>query len=315
MPNIAQNILVTGGAGYIGSVLVPRLLHNGYRVTVIDNLMYKQISLFGCCHHDKFTFVRGDVRDTTLMNIHVAKADIIIPLAAIVGAPACNKDVNVASEVNWNSFSMLNQLLSRDQLVLYPNTNSGYGIGSDELCTEESPLNPISSYGRHKVLVEKLLLERENTIVFRFATVFGMSPRMRLDLLVNDFVYKAVTDGYIVLYEDHFRRNYIHIQDVVRVFFHGIAEWYRGARSEVYNVGLSDANLTKKQLCQKIKEHRPELLWVLSGGLGSDPDKRDYYVSNEKIEKTGWECKFSLDMGIEELIKGYKMMSKEYSNA
>ena len=314
MPKVAHNILVTGGAGYIGSVLVPMLLKGYYNVTVIDNLMYKQTSLFSCCNYDNFNFVKGDVRDRTLMNMHLAKADIVIPLAAIVGAPACNKDVNLASEVNWDSFYMLRQSLSRDQLVLYPNTNSGYGIGDkDEYCTEESPLNPISSYGRHKVLVEKLLLERDNTIVFRFATVFGISPRMRLDLLVNDFVYKAVTDGYIFLYEDHFRRNYIHIQDVARVFFQGIALWYQGARSEVYNVGLSEANYTKKELCTQIKQHLPDL-YIHTADIGNDPDKRDYYVSNKKLEKTGWKCKFNLDMGIKELVKGYKMMGKDYSN-
>lgn len=307
-------ILVTGGAGYIGSVLVPELLKEGHQVTVVDTFMYGQNSLAHVCQEPFFEIVRGDVRSETLMKPLLSKADVIIPLAALVGAPLCDRDPIAATTTNRDAIvKMLNQI-SRDQRILMPVTNSGYGVGAkDSYCTEESPLNPVSLYGRDKAAAEQAVLEHPNAISFRLATVFGMSPRMRIDLLVNDFTYRAVYDRFIVLFESHFRRNYIHVRDVAAAFIHGIKN-FEAMKGGPYNVGLSDANLSKMQLCEKIKEHLPEFT-IMEAQIGQDPDKRDYIVSNEKIEKTGYRPVYSLDQGIEELIKGYRMLrNARYTN-
>ncbi len=309
-----KKILVTGGAGYIGSVLVPNLLEKDYEVTVVDNLMHDQISLMDCCSNPKFDFIKGDISDYALINKILPKFDVIILLAAIVGAPACKINPTVTRLVNYESnINIINNTDSTQQ-ILFPTTNSGYGIGGkDTFCTEESPLRPISEYGRMKVDIEKALLDRGNTITYRLATVFGMSPRMRMDLLVNDFTYRAYNDRFIILFEEHFRRNYIHIRDVVKTFLFGIDNFER-MKGAPYNVGLSSANLTKRQLCEKIKEHVPEL-YIHSAEIGEDPDKRDYQVSNEKIESLGWKPDYSIDDGIEELIKGYKILKpNKFSN-
>ena len=309
-----SHILVTGGAGYLGSTLVPELLTAGYRVTVLDNFMFGQNSLAHACHHDNFEVVRGDVRQEDIVGPLIKKADVVIPLAALVGAPLCAKDPIGAVTTNRDAVLGMLKLMSPEQRILMPTTNSGYGIGEKgKFCTEETPLRPISLYGIHKVEVEKALLDRGNSISFRLATVFGMSPRMRIDLLVNDFVYRAVHDRFVVLFEGNFKRNYIHVRDVARVFMHGLSN-FDGMKNEAYNVGLSDANLSKIELCQIIQKHIPAFVFM-EASVGEDPDKRDYLVSNEKIEKTGFRQAYSLDTGIRELIKGYEMIrNTRYGN-
>lgn len=300
-------ILVTGGAGYIGSVLVPELLGKGYTVTVLDALIHTQNSLLECCSNTKFDFVKGDICDQDLMAQLIGNFDIIIPLAAIVGAPACKINPTLTRLVNYDAYMTLIKMLSPSQLVIFPTTNSGYGVGEkDALCTEESPLRPISEYGKTKVEVEKALLDKGNAVTYRLATVFGMSPRMRMDLLVNDFTYRAFKDRFIILFEEHFRRNYIHIRDVAKAFLFAI-DHSNEMIGEPFNVGLSSANLTKRQLCEKIKEYIPDF-YIHSAPVGEDPDKRDYIVSNEKLESMGWCADHTLDMGITELLKGYKIL-------
>ena len=302
-----EKILVTGGAGYLGSILVPELLNNDYKVTVLDSLMYNQHSLLECCANEKFDFIKGDVCDGELVASLIPKFDIIIPLAAIVGAPACKINPSLTRLVNHDSQMMLMKNLSPSQKVIFPTTNSGYGIGEkDNFCTEETPLRPLSEYGKTKVEVEKAFMDKGNAITFRLATVFGMAPRMRMDLLVNDFTYRAFSDRFIVLFEEHFRRNYIHIRDVAKAFMLGITNDDK-MKGQPFNVGLSKANLTKRQLCETIKQYVPEL-YIHSASVGEDPDKRDYLVSNEKIESLGWQPDHSLDDGIKELLKGYRIL-------
>ncbi len=312
--NTSPSILVTGGAGYIGSVLVPELLARGYHVTVVDNFLFQQVSLAHICADSNFTLVRGDVRDENLLGSLLAKHDVIIPLAALVGAPLCSRDPYTAEAVNLQAPVAMLRRMSSAQRLLMPITNSGYGIGErGKVCTETSPMRPVSLYGRLKVDLEKAVLDRGNAISFRLATVFGMSPRMRLDLLVNDFVYRAVTDRAVVLFESHFKRNYVHVRDVARAFLHGL-DHFDFMKNEPYNVGLSDANLSKRELCECIQRHLPQFVYV-EAPIGEDPDKRDYIVSNEKIERTGFRPIYSLDMGIVELIKGYSMIRNTiYSN-
>jgi len=308
------SILVTGGAGYLGSTIVPALLAEGHRVTVLDNFMFEQASLNQLCSEPNFDVFRGDARDSDVLKPLVKKADLIIPLAALVGAPLCNADRIGAETINRDAILTLLKLAGRQQRIIMPVTNSGYGIGEKgKLCTEETPLRPISLYGRTKVEAEKAILERGNSISFRLATVFGMSPRMRIDLLVNDFVYRAVNDRAVVLFEAHFKRNYIHVRDVARVFLHGIDNFDR-MKDRPYNVGLSDANLSKLELCERIQSLLPNFVF-LEAPIGEDVDQRDYIVSNERIEGTGFHPKYSLDDGIRELIKGYRMVRRtEYGN-
>jgi len=309
-----QKFLVTGGAGYLGSVLVPQLLAAGYSVTVVDNFMFRPTSLAECCHYEAFDVVRGDCRDERLMAGLVANHDTIIPLAALVGAPLCDRDALGAISTNRDAVRMICRLASPKQRILMPVTNSGYGIGQPGIpCTEDSPLNPISLYGTSKVEAEAAVLERENSISFRLATVFGMSPRMRLDLLVNDFVYRAVTDRAVVIFEGHFKRNFIHVRDVARAFLHGL-ENFESMRGRAYNVGLEDANLTKLELCAVIQKHLPGFVF-LEAPIGEDPDKRDYIVSNQRILATGWSPQWGLERGIQELLKGYRILrNSAYAN-
>ncbi|MBI2414186.1 MAG: NAD(P)-dependent oxidoreductase [Deltaproteobacteria bacterium] len=308
------NILVTGGAGYIGSTLVPELLRLGHHVTVLDNFMFGQNSLLECCANERFNIVRGDARDEEVLRPLVKGADYIIPLAALVGAPLCSRDKIGTVSTNRDAIATAIKLLSRDQRIIIPTTNSGYGIGRTGVaCTEATPLNPISLYGRTKVEAEALALGRGNSISLRLATVFGMSPRMRIDLLVNDFTYRAVKEKFVVVFEGHFKRNYIHVRDVANAFIHGIDNFDR-LRNEAYNVGLSEANLSKLELCSRIKDVVGDFYFV-EASVGEDPDKRDYVVSNEKIEKTGYKAAFTLDRGIRELVKGYKIvLNNRYGN-
>jgi len=307
-------ILVTGGAGYIGSVLVPMLLSKGHEVTVLDNFMYGQTSLLDCCYDSLFRVVRGDVRNEDLLGSLVRQSDVIIHLACIVGAPACDKDPIAAISVNLESVRNILRFRTKNQPIIYPNTNSGYGIGQEGIyCTEETPLNPVSLYGRLKVEAEREILSRGNSITLRLATVFGISPRMRLDLLVNDFVYRAVNDRFVVLFEANFKRNYIHIRDVARAFMHCMDN-FGTMKNQAYNVGLSDANLSKKELCLEIQKQVPEF-YFHEAEIGQDPDKRNYIVSNDKIEKTGFMPQVSLREGIAELIKGYEIIKqRQFSN-
>ncbi len=303
----SAKILVTGGAGYLGSILTPALLKLGYQVTVLDNLIFNQTSLLDCCANESFTFIRGDICDDALMQRVVPQFDVIIPLAAIVGAPACQRNPSLTKLVNYDSYKKLISLTSTRQLILFPTTNSGYGIGDrDTFCTEDSPLRPISEYGRTKVAIEAAFLDKGNAITFRLATVFGMSPRMRMDLLVNDFVYRALKENTLVLFEEHFRRNYIHVRDVAKAFIFGIDNYHQMC-GEPFNVGLSTANLTKRELAERIKSHLPAT-YIHAGETGEDPDKRDYLVSNDKIESLGWSPSYTLDNGIDELIKGYEII-------
>ena len=304
---MATRVLVTGGAGYLGSVLCEHLLDAGFRVTALDNLIFGQSPLFHLCGDTSFDFVFGDVREEALMRRLVKAADVIIPLAAVVGAPACQRDPWLAQSVNLDAVLSINLFRSPNQLVLFPTTNSGYGTQSSEIfCTEDTPLEPISFYGKTKVQAESALLDTPNAITLRLATVFGMSPRMRLDLLVNHFVYAAVNDAYIVIFEKDFKRNYIHIRDVADCFIHCIENADKMV-GRPYNAGLDAANLSKEELALKIKGYLPDL-YIHFSEVGSDPDKRNYIVSNQRLREAGFQARRSLDEGIQELLKGYRMM-------
>jgi nucleoside-diphosphate-sugar epimerase len=306
---MTTRVLVTGGAGYLGSILCEHLLAGPYTVTVLDNLHYGQGSLFHLCGNPRFDFVYGDVRDETLLSRLVKNADVLIPLAAIVGAPACDRDPTLARTVNLEAVRLLRRLRSANQLIVYPTTNSGYGTQTGEVfCTEETPLEPISLYGVTKTQAEQELLESPNAVTLRLATVFGMSPRFRLDLLVNHFTYAAATDGYIVIFEKDFKRNYVHIRDVAECFIYCIENSKR-MEGKPYNVGLDAANLSKAELALKIKQYVPNF-YIHFSEVGSDPDKRNYIVSNQRLREAGFEAKRSLDDGIVELLKGYRMMGR-----
>lgn len=309
-----MKILITGGAGYLGSVITPALLAEGYDVTVLDNFLFGQAPLLDVCHHERFQIVRGDCRDERIVTNLLAAADVVIPLAALVGAPMCNLDRHAAQTTNSDAVRLLCKLASGAQRILIPTTNSGYGVGEKgKHCTEETPLRPISLYGVTKCEAEAAVLERENGLSFRLATVFGASPRMRIDLLVNDFVHRAIHDRAVVIFEGHFKRNYIHIRDVARAFQHALQN-FESMKGKPYNVGLDDANLSKLELCAKIKEHLPNFVY-LEAPIGEDPDKRDYIVSNARILSTGFTPEWSLDRGIAELIKVYQIIrNSKYSN-
>lgn len=302
-------VLITGGAGYLGSILTERLLQAGCQVTVLDSLIYGEQNLFHLCADPQFDFVYGDARNEALVQELVRRSDVIIPLAAIVGAPACDRDPLMATSVNLDAIRMINRTRSPSQLIVYPTTNSGYGTKSGDLyCTEETPLEPISLYGRTKTDAEAEVLESVNSITLRLATVFGMSPRMRLDLLVNHFVYAAVTDGFLVIFEKDFKRNYVHIRDVADCFVHCI-ENAATMTGRPYNVGLDDANLSKEELALKIRESVPSF-FIHFAEVGSDPDKRNYIVSNKRLAEAGFVARRSLDDGIRELIKGYALFGR-----
>ena len=309
-----MKILVTGGAGYIGSILVPDLLKKNHEVIVVDNFIYNQTSLLDCCYNENLTIIRGDIRNRNIISKHLRNVDAIFPLACMTGAPLCEKDPIAAKTVNFDAVKMILELRSKDQLIIFPTTNSGYGIGQKGIyCTEKTPLNPISLYGRLKVETEKMLLDAGNCITLRLATVFGISPRMRLDLLVNDFTYRAVTDHCLVLFESHFKRNYIHVRDVAKAFIHCLDNFDK-LKDEPYNVGLSNANLSKWELCEEIKKQIPNFYFI-EAKIGEDPDKRDYIASNKKIESTGFKPDYLLQQGIAELIKGYQVIKiNQFSN-
>ena len=301
-------ILITGGAGYIGSVLIPKLLQDGNEVTCVDNLMYEPISLMMATRDPKFNLIIGDARDKELMKPLIEKSDVIIPLACLTGAPLCNKDKTSAISINKEAVVMCSELSSKSQLLIYPCTNSGYGIGEEGIyCTEESPLNPISLYGKVKVEAERILLEKGNAITFRLATVFGVSPRPRLDLLVNDFTYRAFFDKTVVLFEADFKRNYLHIDDAADGFRFAINN--PNLAGNCFNLGFSEANLSKRELCEEIKKILPDFVYIISE-IGKDIDKRNYIVSNDKIEKAGFKASRDLSIGIKELVKALPLLKR-----
>jgi nucleoside-diphosphate-sugar epimerase len=308
-------ILVTGGAGYLGSTLIGLLIDEGHSVVVLDNFLHGESTLNHYVAMEDFEPHRGDARDAHVLKDLLTDVNVVIPLAAIVGAPACKADPVAAKTTNADAIALLSRLMSKDQRLIIPITNSGYGVGEPGIeCTEDTPMRPISLYGQTKVEAEAHALERENSIALRLATVFGFSPRMRIDLLVNDFVHRAVTDRSVMLFEGHFKRNFIHVRDVARAFVHAIDN-FDGMRGRPYNVGLSDANLSKIELCERIKEQMPDFVY-LDAPVGEDPDKRDYIVSNARIEATGFRPIISLDRGIAELIRGYRMIrNSRYGNA
>lgn len=309
-----MKILVTGAAGYIGSVLVPRLLQEGHAVVALDNFMYHQTPLLDVCYHPKLTIIRGDTRNEKLIGEQLKTVDAVFPLACLTGAPLCAQDPVGAQTILLDAVTTILRLRSKNQVVIFPTTNSGYGIGEKgKHCTEDTPLRPVSLYGKLKVEAEKAILDAGEAITLRLATAFGVSPRMRLDLLVNDFTYRAVYDRFIVLFEAHFNRNYIHVRDIAKAFLHSLNHFDR-MKNHPYNVGLSDANLNKLQLCEEIKKQVPDFYFV-EATIGEDPDKRDYIVSNEKIEKTGFQPDVSLSAGIAELVKGFKIIKRnQYAN-
>lgn len=309
-----MRILITGGAGYIGSVLVPKLLEAGHQITVIDNFLYRQPSLAHVVQNPNLNIVFGDIRNQSLMKELINDNDIIIPLAAIVGAPACDKDPVTAKSVNRDSVLWLINQVGKSQQVIMPTTNSAYGSGdADNFCDESSKLNPLSLYAKDKVVVEQELMNLPNATSFRLATVFGISPRMRLDLLVNNFTYRAITDGFIIIFEGNFKRNYIHLIDVAQAFTLAINNPNEFI-GEVFNVGLSTANISKLELCQKIKKLVPNFIFK-EEPFGKDPDQRNYVVSNKKIESIGFSPKVSLEMGLQELVSGLRMFNLQpYTN-
>ena len=307
-------ILITGGAGYIGSILVEKILSDGHDVTVLDNFLFEQSSLNHLCIDKKLSIIKGDVRDYSLVKKVLKNHDVIIPLAALVGAPICKFDPVGARTINHDSIDYILKNVSNNQIILMPTTNSAYGTGDkNNFCDEKSKLNPISQYAIDKVEIEKKLMDKQNSTSFRLATVFGMSPRMRIDLLVNDFVHRAVKDRFIVLFESHFKRNFIHIRDVCDAFIFALNNFDK-MKNEIFNVGLSDANLSKKELCEAIQNRIKEFAFF-EDNLQKDPDQRNYIVSNKKIEGLGFKPKVSLEQGIDELVKGYNMLkTKKYSN-
>jgi nucleoside-diphosphate-sugar epimerase len=310
-----MKILVTGGAGYIGTTLVPRLLNLGHHVTIIDSFMFQNdFALFSFATHPNLTIIRGDARNEALIKTHLKTTDLIIPLACLVGAPMCKIDPIGAKTINHDAIQLILKHRSSNQPIIFPTTNSGYGVGIDGIyCTEESALNPVSLYGQLKVDIEKQLLDAKNTITLRLATVFGVSPRMRMDLLVNDFTYRAVKDRCVTLFEAHFKRNYISVSDVALAFEHAITQ-FDTMKNQPYNVGLSDANLSKLELCTLIKTIVPDFA-IQESSIGKDPDQRNYIVSNDKIEATGYKPQVSLKQGIEELVKLYQFIKiNPYAN-
>jgi len=302
-----KKVLITGGAGYLGSVLTEVLLNKGYEVTVIDNLLYKQTSLAPFTYNKNFKFILGDVTDSATLKGLVESHDVIIPLAAIVGMPACKSNPELAIKINYEQVRNITEWITRNQMLLIPNTNSQYG-SSTEIITEESPFNPISLYAETKCDAEKAVLDSGNGIALRLATVFGMSYRMRMDLLVQDFVYKAINDGYLVLFESHFIRNYIHVRDIANTFLFMI-ENYDRCNNNAFNVGLTEANCTKLELAQTIRKFIPDLV-IVQNEFKKDFDQRNYMVSNNKLESMGWKPNFTLEDGIRELIDGYKLITK-----
>lgn len=316
-----MKILITGGAGYIGSVLVPMLLDEGHDVTVLDRFIYGDSSLAACVRYPNFHPFRVDVRDYGSVKPYLKDADAIIPLAALVGAPLCELNPVDAELVNRQALLWLfNEIPNNDQTIIMPTTESVYGTNA-EVCTEETECAPLSKYGRDKLEVETALLERDRAVSLRLATVFGFSPRMRLDLLINDFTWRALKDRSISVFEAAYRRTSVHVRDVAAAFLHTLemkdystegGKFVERTRSGIYNVGA--VHCTKLELCNAIQRQVPHFSYVVMGtppkdSFGRDPDQRNYIVSDAKIRSTGFDPLMTLDAGISELLKGYEMLS------
>jgi len=311
---LRARVLVTGGAGFLGAVLVPLLLQENYLVTVVDNFLYGQTPLLDWCGHPGLTVVRDDIRVKSVIERNLRGQDAIFPLACLTGAPACAQDMTAARTTNLDAIRLLCRLKDPAQLILYPNTNSGYGVGRPgETCSEDAPLQPVSLYGRLKVAAEEAVLQAQGTVSLRLATLYGASPRMRLDLLVNDFTYRAATDGWLVLYEGHFRRSILHVLDAAKVFLWALERLAKGSFAHrVYNV--AEANLTKLELCQAIDRHVP-FRWF-EADASRDPDQRDYEVDTGRILAEGWKPEQTLDEGIDELLQAYQIVRRRgFGNA
>ena len=309
-----MNVLVTGGAGYIGTTLIPLLLDRGYHVRVFDSLMFSGDPLLPYFRYENFEFITGDIRDREALRTVMAGQDVVIHLAAIVGFPACRRDPKLATEVNLDGSRNVVELASKDQLLLLASTGSNYGEVVDAICTEETPLNPLSHYGKTKTAAEHLFMDSGQAVVYRFATAFGLSPRMRLDLFINDFVYKALTQHYVIVYERHFMRTFINVQDIARSFLLAIDKAPQ-MTSEVYNVGSSDMNYSKQGVCEMIQQQVPDF-YIHYADIGEDEDKRNYVVSYDKISKLGYDTTMSVEQGIAQLIKGLQVIQfkEKYSN-
>ena len=308
-----EKILVTGGAGYIGCVLVPALLEKGYQVRVLDRLMYGGAGLLPHFLSPRFEFVKGDITDPETVKSALSGCDAVIHLAAIVGFPACRKNPELASKVNFEATKLIADLNRRDRLVLFGSTGSNYGAVTDQMCTEETPLNPVSLYGQTKVAAERYLMENTNAVAYRFATAFGLSPRPRLDLLINDFVYQALRLKYLVVYESHFMRSFIHVYDIARSFLFALANAGK-MTGQVYNMGSETMNYSKADICKKIAARVD--CYLHCAVVGEDADHRNYMVCYEKIRYLGFETSISLDQGIDELVRGLQLLDvpNPYSN-
>ncbi|PIQ82936.1 MAG: epimerase [Candidatus Omnitrophica bacterium CG11_big_fil_rev_8_21_14_0_20_64_10] len=300
-----MKILVTGGAGYIGCVLVPMLLERGHSVRVLDSLMYGGAGLLPCFRSGRFEFFPGDIRDPKAIQSAVEGCDAVIHLAAIVGFPACRKDPVLAEEVNVAGTRWVAEAAGKKRLVLFGSTGSNYGAVPDQVCTEETPLNPVSVYGKTKVAAERMLFNDCRTIAFRFATAFGLSPRMRLDLLINDFVQTALRLKYLVVYEPHFMRSFIHVHDIARSFLFALEHADRMI-GQVYNIGAKTMNFSKAQICEMIRKQVDYYLHYAA--VGEDEDKRNYVVSYEKIGGLGYKTTVTVEEGIAELVKGLRLL-------
>jgi len=307
-----MKVLVTGGAGYVGTTLVPQLLKAGYEVIVFDNLMFGGDYILPFFRFKNFHFIEGDIRNEDALWNAAKNADVIIHLAAIVGFPACRKEPELAKTVNVDGTRNLIKVTSKSQLIIYASTGSNYGA-LEEVCTEESPLNPLSLYGQTKTMAERMLMEERTTIGYRFATAFGVSPRMRLDLLINDFTYKAITQGYLVVYESHFMRTFIHVYDMGRAFLFGIENQDK-MKNNIYNVGSEKMNCSKREICELIKARTN--FYVHYADIGEDADKRNYVVSYKKINSLGYDTTINIEEGIDELVRALKAIKFKtpYSN-
>lgn len=307
-----MKVLITGGAGYLGSVLTHAMLVRGFEVAVLDNFRHGVASLNHLCSYPKLHIFRGDCRS---FGKEISQFDVLVPLAALVGAPLCDDNPVDAWEINCRAVAELVLNAKPHQIIVYPNTNSGYGIGGQHLCTEGDVLKPLSTYGRSKVKAEAHVLAHPLGVAFRFATLFGASPRMRLDLMVNEFVYQAVRNKSIVLFEQDYRRNFLHVRDAAEAIIFAIKN-IEMMKGQTFNAGNSEANTTKRGVCEEIKRCVPkEDFCIEEASFGTDPDKRDYIVSNEKLEALGWKPQYSLRDGIEELIRCYKQPFEQHRNA
>lgn len=308
-----MNIFITGGAGFVGSVLIPKLIEHGYKVKVLDNLIYNNgIVLLSYFQNKNFEFYKVDIRDKLRVKELIKKSDIIIHLAAIVGYPACKRNPKVAKEVNLDGTKILNELRSREQVVIFASTSSVYGYqGDNNFCSEQTPLNPLTVYARTKIQAEHILLDKGNVVILRFATGFGLSPRLRLDLLINNFVFLAFTEKKLVVYQKNYRRAFVHVRDMANAFIFSLKNLSKMV-NEIYNVGADELNLTKEEIALNIKKKLDFKLFF--SDVGCDEDQRNYALSYEKIRHLGFKAKISLNEGIDEIISALRVIDVKMKN-